>query len=75
MDRFDVQEKASKVMELMLSRGVIDIKDIYALAATHKDDFNTLLEELSEINYSNLHTDNENTIEIIRLINNIITGA
>ena len=74
MDRFDVQEKASKIMMVMLEKNVIDLKDVYALGATFKDDFEGLIEELSEINYSNWHTDNEKTKEIIKIVNDIKMG-
>ena len=75
MDRFDVEEKANKIMMAMVEKNIIDLKDVYSLAVNFRENFEELIEELAEINYSNWHTDNKTTREIMEVIQEIQSKA
>jgi len=60
-DRFDVPETVKNIINTSLKIEMLDASDIVTLGASHGGDWKSLVDDILEIAYSNIHWNNDHS--------------
>ena len=67
-DRFDVPEIVKVILNKSVEIEMLDASDIVTLGATHGNDWKSLIDDILEIAYSNIHWNTDHS-KIAPLVN------